>query len=88
MGFDAVCRAAPEEPKELRDLIKAGIAFLDLAPDQVTVPLLAALFTVVLGESDFSIHLAGPTGTFKTELAALVQQHFGTGFDARHLPAA
>src|SRR5207253_7337921 len=28
------------------------------------------------------------TGGGKTELSALVQQHFGVGFDARHLPAS
>src|SRR5262249_54434917 len=32
--------------------------------------------------------LAGPTGAGKTELAALVQQHHGTGMDARHLPGS
>jgi hypothetical protein len=32
--------------------------------------------------------VAGPTGTGKTELAALLQQHFGAAFDARHLPGS
>ena len=27
-------------------------------------------------------------GTFKTELAALAQQHYGAGLDARHLPGS
>jgi hypothetical protein len=49
--------------------------------------LLAAAYRAVLGETDFSIHLAGPTGCYKTEAAALVQQHFGPGLNARHLPA-
>jgi hypothetical protein len=31
--------------------------------------------------------LVGPTGVFKSELAALAMQHFGTGFDRLHLPA-
>ena len=59
---------------------------LDIAPDVVTVPLVTAIFRSVLGDTDFSIHLAGPTGIGKTELAALAQQHFGPGLDARHLP--
>jgi hypothetical protein len=41
-----------------------------------------------LAEADFGLHLAGPTGVFKTEEAALAQQHFGPGMDARHLPAS
>jgi hypothetical protein len=39
-------------------------------------------------EIDLSVHFHGQTGRFKTALATLVQQHFGSGFDARHLPAA
>ena len=31
-------------------------------------------------------HLVGPTGSGKSELAALAQQHYGAGLDARHLP--
>jgi hypothetical protein len=36
---------------------------------------------------DFSLFLAGRTGTFKTALAALCQQHFGAAMDASSLPA-
>jgi hypothetical protein len=79
---------APPNREELIRALQADFALLDLAPDHITVPLLAAAYTVVLHPTDFGIHLAGPTGTFKTELAALVQQHFGAEFDARHLPAA
>lgn len=32
--------------------------------------------------------VAGPTGAGKSELAALVQRHFGPGLDARHLPGS
>ena len=37
---------------------------------------------------DFSVHLTGPTGAFKTELAALAQAHFGAAFNGRRLPAS
>ena len=37
---------------------------------------------------DFSLHLTGPTGAFKSELAALAQAHFGAGFNSRRLPAS
>lgn len=32
--------------------------------------------------------MAGAFGVFRTELAALAQQHFGPGLDARHLPGS
>src|SRR5262249_39092121 len=69
-----------------QDAIRESLRLLDIAPDVVTVPLLTAVFRSVLGDTDFSIHIAGPTGIGKTELAALVQQYFGSGLDARHLP--
>ena len=43
--------------------------------------------SAILGGADFSTFLYGPTGVFKTELSALIEQHFGAGFDSRHLPA-
>jgi hypothetical protein len=51
-------------------------------------PLVAAVWRAVLGGTDFSIHLAGPTGAGKSELAALAQRHFGAGMDARNLPGS
>ncbi|HJZ59550.1 MAG TPA: hypothetical protein VKE74_31690, partial [Gemmataceae bacterium] len=33
------------------------------------------------------IHFHGPTGRFKSEFAALLQQHYGAGLDARNFPA-
>ena len=32
--------------------------------------------------------MVGPSGCFKTELAALAQQHWGAGLDSRHLPGS
>ena len=72
----------------LNEAIRASLALLDLAPDQVTAPCLSAIYRAVLGSIDFTLHLAGPTGTGKTELAALAQQHFGPAMDSRHLPAS
>ena len=72
----------------LHEAIRASLALLDLAPDQVTAPCLAAIYRAVLGDIDFTLHLAGPTGAGKTELAALAQQHFGPTMDSRHLPAS
>jgi hypothetical protein len=77
----------PSEGRALAEAIRASLRVLDVAPDRVTVPLLGAVCRAVLGPCDCALHLAGPTGAGKTELAALAQQHYGAGLDARHLPA-
>lgn len=68
--------------------VRASLTFLDIAPDRVTVPILALAYRVPLGEMDFSVHLVGPTGAYKTELGALAQQHYGCGFTSRNCPAS
>lgn len=80
----------PEPPRgeALAQAVRAVLHLLDLAPPRIMAPLVAAPFTAPLLDCDFSLHLAGPTGVFKTELATLMQQFFGPGFDARHLPAS
>jgi hypothetical protein len=80
----------PEPPagKRLKNAVLASLRVLDLAPHSSTVPLFGAIWRSVLGPSDFSLHATGPTGTFKTSLAALAMQHFGAGFDVRQLPGA
>jgi len=78
---------APADGAEGREAIRASLRLLDLGPDHLTYPLLAAVYRAALGDTDFALHLAGRTGTFKSEAAALAQQHFGAGMDARHLPA-
>ena len=78
----------PPSGAELQTAVRASLCLLDLAPDRLTVPLLAATYRAVLGVTDASLHLAGPTGAFKTELAALAQQHFGAAMDSRNLPGS
>ena len=68
--------------------MRASLAILDIAPDRVTVPLIGATYRAVLGGADFSLHLSGFTGSGKSELAALAQQHFGAEMTARNLPGA
>jgi hypothetical protein len=58
-----------------------------LAPDKVVLPLLMTAIRAVLPGADFSTHVCGRTGSFKTELAALLQQHFGAELHAKNLPA-
>lgn len=66
----------------------SSLMMLDVAPPRVALPLLAAVWRAVLGEADFSLHIAGKSGTRKSELAALVQRHFGAAMDSRNLPCS
>jgi hypothetical protein len=79
----------PEPPigQDCTDAIQRSMRLLDVAPAAITLPLYGAIWRSVLGESDLSIHLSGPTGQGKTAFAALVQQHFGDTMEARYLPA-
>jgi hypothetical protein len=67
--------------------LQASLRTLELAPAPISFPLLAATFRAIFGDSDYSIHVAGATGAFKSELAALQQQHFGAGMSRLSLPA-
>jgi hypothetical protein len=72
----------------LQEAIRASLRVLDLGEPRLMVPLLAAVYRAPLGCVDFSLFLAGPTGCYKSEAAALAQQHYGAGMDARSLPAS
>ncbi|HKI33594.1 MAG TPA: DUF3854 domain-containing protein [Gemmataceae bacterium] len=81
----------PPEGEPLAAAVRASLGLLDgLTADRLIIPLLAAVYRAALGEApgpiDFALHLAGPHGAGKSELAALAQQHFGAALDARHLP--
>jgi hypothetical protein len=73
------------EGEEMLGAVRASLALLEVARGRISYPLLAAAYRAPLGESDLSIHLSGPTGEGKSELAALFQQHYGVELDARHL---
>jgi hypothetical protein len=79
-----LCR--PKDAHDLVEVVRASLRMLTVAPDQVTVPLLAAVYRAALGKADFSMFVAGRTGVFKSALAGLCQQHFGAAMDARKLP--
>lgn len=78
----------PPQGEDLERPIQASLRCLRLLPDMVTLPAYSAIWRAPLGPSDFSVHLAGQTGEGKSELAALLAQHFGPGMDARNLPGA
>jgi Toprim domain len=90
-GFLAYELPAVPAASEIADAVRASLALLDLGPDTITGPVLGAVYRAPLSEPspvDFALHLAGPTGAFKTELAALAQAHFGPAFNGRRLPAS
>jgi hypothetical protein len=76
----------PDDAKSLVQAVRAQLLLQTLAPMRIMAPLLAAAYRAPLGESDITAAPWGRTGHFKTEAAILVQQHFGAGMDARHLP--
>lgn len=73
---------------DLPEAVNASLAIRRVAPDRITIPLLGCAYRAPLCEADFGAHLSGPTGAQKSELAALIQQHFGPAMDARSLPAS
>ncbi|MBV8265113.1 MAG: PriCT-2 domain-containing protein [Planctomycetaceae bacterium] len=81
------CLPVPPEGANLITAVQSSLDLArDLATDDTVMPLLSALYRSVLGESDFAVFLAGRTHSGKTELAALMQQHFGPAMRAKNLP--
>lgn len=67
---------------------QASLRFLDIGPWEVTAPLIACVYLSPFADLcrvNFSVWLYGPSGSFKTTLAAMALSHFGA-FDARNLP--
>jgi bifunctional DNA primase/polymerase-like protein/primase-like protein len=72
----------------LRAAVRKSLEVLNIAPHAVTHPIYAAVWRATQGPCDFSLAVTGPTGVGKTVVAALAQQHYGAGFDARRLPGS
>jgi hypothetical protein len=77
----------PENREQLTAAVRASLRMLDGAPDHVAFPVHAAPYRAAVRSCDFSMWLSGPTGVFKSEEAALAQQHYGAAMNARRLPA-
>jgi hypothetical protein len=65
--------------------VLASLALLDLVPDGLAFASLGTVYRAPLGSTDYSLHFSGPSGGGKSELLALLMQHFGAGLDARSL---
>jgi hypothetical protein len=73
--------------RAVRGAVRESLQLLELAPDTVTVPWLAAVYRAPLPvPPDCAVWLYGKSGTFKTEQTALGQQHFGLAMHAKNLP--
>ena len=72
---------------ELRVAVRASLSILELGADVVTVPVLASTYLAPLGQANGSVFLEARTGSQKTCMAALAQQHFGPEMDYNNLPA-
>jgi len=81
---------SPPAGEELDTAIRASLDMLKVAPCRITYPLLAAAYRAPLSEFlpiDHSVFVGGKTGAGKTELAAVVQAHYGAKFNGSNLPA-
>ena len=77
----------PPDGDELRSAIKHSLNITMLAPPNIALPFLASVYRPLLGPCDYSIFLSGASGGFKSSIAAIGQQHYGSEMNAEHLPA-
>lgn len=75
----------PPEGEALKTAVRASLNIWELGPDHIVIPHHSFAYRAAVQTCDFSGHLAGGTGCFKTEFAALLQQHFGLGWHSRNL---
>ena len=79
----------PLDQNELVQAVRTSFELLDgLAADRVVFPLLSTVYRAILPDNNFSTFIVGQTGSLKSELAALCQQHWGPGFLRTNLPAS
>jgi len=84
---------APPSGPALRKAIATSLALRTTAPHEAMIPLLGAVYLAPLREflagepPDFTTWVAGASGQFKSEYAALVLSHFGD-FTRLTLPAS
>ena len=79
------------ESGDIKEAVRISLDLLNVAPEPVTWPLLAAAYRSVLAEwlpAELSVFVVGPTGTFKTCLAALCVAHFGKGWSGTNTPTS
>jgi len=81
-------RYALPDPAPAAEDFADSVRLLNLGPKQVTWVLLLATIRASIGDNNFAVHLAGRTGTFKSEIASLFQSFYGPDMNANHLPCS
>jgi hypothetical protein len=79
----------PDVPgvRDVRTAVRKTLSLMEIAPDMVMVPVLAAVYRAPLPlPPDCAVWLFGRSGTLKTAVTALAQQHYGPSMDAHGLP--
>lgn len=79
---------APESEAELVEAVRASLRVWQIAKNGLAIPVMMAVYRSVLGRADLGVSLSGPSGVFKSELAALAQAHWGADFTSRCLPGS
>jgi len=79
---------APRGEEELVEAVRASLQVWRVAKEGVAIPVMLAVYRSAVGGADFGVSLSGPSGVFKSELAALAQAHFGARFSSRSLPGS
>lgn len=80
------CISLPIDTGDIKQAFLATIALTRVAPPEIAWMIIGSIFRAAIGPADFCVHITGRTGTFKSELAALAQSHYGPT-SARDLPA-
>jgi hypothetical protein len=78
----------PADNVEARLAVREVLGLLDLAPAHVMAPMLCCAFRGPLGETPLTVWVVGSSGSYKTQVAALIQQLYGAGMDSDTLPAS
>jgi hypothetical protein len=76
------------DPKKTKEAFDASLAIVGVAPKRISWPVWCGMFSPIFGPVDFAIHITGRSGTFKSEFVSLIQSHYGSEMDARHLPGS
>ena len=85
----------PEPIEDYREALEMSYKFKELAPDDITIPLLSMIYISPLNEflrqaghePAYITFLLGVTGSMKSTLTALALSHFGD-FNSKNLPSS
>jgi hypothetical protein len=81
-------RYALPSPAKNKAAFLSSLRLVNIGPRPAMWTMLLSTYRAATSAADFAVHLAGRTGTFKSEITSLFQSHFGEKMDARHLPAS